>query len=391
MCVCPTPGGEDFSAALTGAFDIWNNSKDSFAGGVVFSFHMSLDSCAAAPPPECDVVIDFAAMRATWGTVEPGMNPVDVEIESNDGLNLRGVQRVLMHELGHVKGLGHSALSDIMKWNYRGTGTSSPTAGQLNGADAFETPNADDLALNKELHGLAVPANESGAGSGVEREGEDLWRYDYQLHSLPGPFLIEPTTSFSLELSPQIPPSAIKISQLPPNWGVEYLPGQPGEPLDKSLDAEENIQPAVLHFFTDDPLFGIFPGKFGIFQFRSTFPPGAGRAFTNSPQFDTSEFELPVPSTDIDGDAVADINDNCTLVENEDQRNTDDDPFGNACDPDLTNDNRVNFLDLNILKEVFFSSDPNADFDGDGMVNLGDLSIMAEFFFGPPGPAGPLP
>ncbi|MEO1574431.1 MAG: hypothetical protein AAFU65_05670, partial [Pseudomonadota bacterium] len=55
---------------------------------------------------------------------------------------------------------------------------------------------------------------------------------------------------------------------------------------------------------------------------------------------------------------------------------------------DLNNDGIVNVIDLGILRTVFFSNDPDADFNGDGVVNFVDLGIMRSRFFQPPGPAG---
>ena len=99
-------------------------------------------------------------------------------------------------------------------------------------------------------------------------------------------------------------------------------------------------------------------------------------------------------ATDSDGDGVPDNADNCTEIENADQRDTDGDAIGNACDADITNDCQVNFGDLAALKSGFFPRpyNPDADFDGDGFVNFGDLATMkATFFNGPdpgPGPSG---
>jgi glycosylphosphatidylinositol phospholipase D len=92
--------------------------------------------------------------------------------------------------------------------------------------------------------------------------------------------------------------------------------------------------------------------------------------------------------TDSDGDGVADDADNCSALANADQRDTNADGFGNACDADLNNDCTVNFADLGEMKSVFFTSDPDADFDGDGAVNFEDLGVMKADFFLPPGPSG---
>lgn len=91
---------------------------------------------------------------------------------------------------------------------------------------------------------------------------------------------------------------------------------------------------------------------------------------------------------DADGDGVPQANDNCTSIANADQRDTDSDGIGNACDADLDNNCQVNFNDLALLKAVFFTSDANADVNGDGTVNFADLRIMQQGFFQPPGPSG---
>jgi hypothetical protein len=91
---------------------------------------------------------------------------------------------------------------------------------------------------------------------------------------------------------------------------------------------------------------------------------------------------------DEDGDGIGDEADNCVLVANGNQRDTDGDGFGNLCDPDLNNDLVVNAVDLALFKLVFFSADPDADFDGDGAVNAADLGVMRAYFFASPGPSG---
>ena len=92
---------------------------------------------------------------------------------------------------------------------------------------------------------------------------------------------------------------------------------------------------------------------------------------------------------DSDLDGLIDVNDNCILVSNADQRDTNGDDIGNICDPDLDNDAGcdVDFSDVSLMKQSFLSSDPDSDLDGDGVVGFLDLGIMKEFFLGPPGPS----
>ena len=93
------------------------------------------------------------------------------------------------------------------------------------------------------------------------------------------------------------------------------------------------------------------------------------------------------------GDFVCDdltlvpICDNCSVVANPDQRDTNADGYGNICDADLDNNGVVQAGDLAIMKERFFTRDPDADLDGNGIVQAGDLAIMKKMFFQPPGPS----
>lgn len=94
---------------------------------------------------------------------------------------------------------------------------------------------------------------------------------------------------------------------------------------------------------------------------------------------------------DMDTDWVKDFMDNCTEVMNEDQYDSNSDGYGNVCDADLTNDGVINFLDLGVMKSVFFTADADADLNGDNNVNFIDLAIMKAAFFGEPGPSGIAP
>jgi hypothetical protein len=91
---------------------------------------------------------------------------------------------------------------------------------------------------------------------------------------------------------------------------------------------------------------------------------------------------------DTDGDGVADNADNCTLVRNADQRDTNGDGFGNICDADLNNDCIVDTADGHIMQALLGSNNPHADLNGDGVVNFRDLARLRESRFQPPGPSG---
>ncbi len=109
----------------------------------------------------------------------------------------------------------------------------------------------------------------------------------------------------------------------------------------------------------------------------------------NAPDSDTASFDYSVaivPDTDDDG--VQDVADNCVAVVNADQRDTDGDDIGNACDADFNQDCTVNVIDLGLLRVNFFSSDPDTDLNGDGVVNVVDLGLMRAAFFSTPGPSG---
>ncbi len=92
--------------------------------------------------------------------------------------------------------------------------------------------------------------------------------------------------------------------------------------------------------------------------------------------------------SDSDNDGVLDATDNCTEVHNPEQRDTDDDGYGNYCDADFDNSEFVNFADLAIFKSKFGTNDEDGDLDSSGFVNFADLAIFKSLFGQPPGPAG---
>ena len=90
---------------------------------------------------------------------------------------------------------------------------------------------------------------------------------------------------------------------------------------------------------------------------------------------------------------VGDSADNCTLVANPSQCDSDADNYGNACDGDFNNSGFVNYGDLAMLKQGFFGpSEPptysQLDMNCDGAINMTDLGTFKQVFGLPPGPSG---
>jgi hypothetical protein len=94
---------------------------------------------------------------------------------------------------------------------------------------------------------------------------------------------------------------------------------------------------------------------------------------------------------DADCDTIQDAADNCTLVPNTEQTDSDGDNFGNACDADLNNDGVVNGLDVGPFVSQFGTVGPGADFNSDGVVNGLDVGPFVDMFGQAPGPSGLVP
>jgi len=90
---------------------------------------------------------------------------------------------------------------------------------------------------------------------------------------------------------------------------------------------------------------------------------------------------------DSDGDGIANKYDNCSRKSNPDQRDTNGDGFGNACDADLNNDGATNAQDTVLFRSSFGSTNADADFNGNGVVNAADATIYRSLLGSPPGPA----
>ncbi len=96
--------------------------------------------------------------------------------------------------------------------------------------------------------------------------------------------------------------------------------------------------------------------------------------------------------SDGEGDGVADGFDNCTLVANPTQLDTDRDGYGNICDADFNRNGIVDSQDGALLKSRFGSSAyPDQDLNGNGIVDSNDGARLKANFGRPPGPSGLVP
>ena len=65
---------------------------------------------------------------------------------------------------------------------------------------------------------------------------------------------------------------------------------------------------------------------------------------------------VPIGQADADADGILDTQDNCSIDANEDQRDTDQDGYGNLCDADLDGDGVVTALDFSLFRAAFRAS-----------------------------------
>jgi len=102
-------------------------------------------------------------------------------------------------------------------------------------------------------------------------------------------------------------------------------------------------------------------------------------------------FTTGATAPDTDGDSLPDATDNCSAIANADQRDTNDDGFGNICDADLNDSGLVTSADYTVLRSRLNTGDPDADLNGSGLVNVADYSLLRAMLNQPPGPSGLAP
>ena len=102
----------------------------------------------------------------------------------------------------------------------------------------------------------------------------------------------------------------------------------------------------------------------------------------------------PREEPDADSDGVTDAEDNCLVVANSSQLDTNQDGYGNACDADFNDDGVVGGPDWIALVRAFGAIvgspayDPELDTNGDGAIGGPELVLVGASFSEPPGPSG---
>jgi len=109
-----------------------------------------------------------------------------------------------------------------------------------------------------------------------------------------------------------------------------------------------------------------------------------------------TEATVEAPPADTDGDGVPDATDNCTLLANADQCDSDGDGFGNRCDGDMNNNGATNSQDYVLFRQQI--SQPSvppsfnaADLNCNGVVNSQDYVLFRGLVGSPPGPSANVP
>lgn len=282
VCVDTPPGDaqqqSEYLEAVFEAMAEWNEVQAVF-GGLILEYATE----------DCDINISWHNNRTELTTM--GV-PVQIDI-GYDGLNARGITRVLKHELGHAESLDHSANSVIMREDaYSSDPPNGPSDTDLNSGNKFPVPNADDIGVKRSMYGTTPAESKSDAKSSATEE-QHLWRYDYSLAALLGPGYIEPVTRFTLELPSGVGLSDFSVTLLPAGWEWDFVdayvtPG--GRFANCGTPA-----PSVLNFSAIVPEDGVPPGDTVFFQITSPLSPEITTAYTNSPRYNSDEFAVVVP------------------------------------------------------------------------------------------------
>ncbi len=196
------------------------------------------------------------------------------------------------------------------------------------------------------------------------------------------------------------------FSSTPPEFAVDDVATTSvNQPV--QIDVLQNdigLLPTVFVGIWTDPLHGSAtvsgaPGSpAGI---RITYTPGPGYSGPDSFEYwvengvavDYAVVDITVANPDADGDGVVDALDNCTLVANPGQCDSDGDGYGNHCDGDFTGNGVTNAQDTGLFRGQLGKPSAGpvynaADLNCNGAVNAQDTALFRQLLGKPPGPSG---
>lgn len=134
---------------------------------------------------------------------------------------------------------------------------------------------------------------------------------------------------------------------------------------------------------------------------RVTYTPNPGYVGPDSfeywletgPLVDYAVVNVTVINPDLDDDGVLNNVDNCILLPNPGQCDSDGDGYGNRCDGDMTGNGLTNAQDTVVMRQLI--QDPSVpptynkgDINCNGFVNAQDLTLFRKLLGAPPGPSG---
>jgi len=288
------PGGAPAGtvAAVNNAIAMWTAAQATIKGLTLVNNNQNKATA--------DIHISWGKNLANWGLTSEkddvdmknngfGKQTVRMTVEYGDSINANGIQAILMHELGHAEGLGHSEDSVLMA-----TAAFGGTAAGLNGSTAAtQTPGADDTAGKKNLWGTVAKASLSTTTGTVVVVGN---QYQYQYTVLaatqcPAGPCTDNVTAFAVEIPASVVDSVLVTP--PGNWSYQVIPVSSGGT--KPLDGEPIGSPLV-YFGANSQSYGIAPGSSAVFEIETATAPTTVRTFTNSPDWDSDESSVEGPS-----------------------------------------------------------------------------------------------
>jgi hypothetical protein len=96
-------------------------------------------------------------------------------------------------------------------------------------------------------------------------------------------------------------------------------------------------------------------------------------------------------ANDADQDGIPDLGDNCTLLANTDQRDSNGDGYGNSCDADFNDNGIVDPTDFTAVKSLVGQVSPDHDLNGNGIVDPTDFTFTKANVGQLPGPSALAP